>query len=82
MRLSVLALDYDGTLETAEAHFDGHLRRRDFSRWIGDVFGDYPLATELRSLEDAHRASPSPDTIPRIANAIRGRYDLTTDRKD
>lgn len=76
MREFVAAFEHPG------AKLDGHVRRRDFSRWIGDVFGDFPLASELRALEDAHRAAPSPDTIPRIANAIRARYDLTTDRKD
>lgn len=69
-------------VEQREARLDGHVRRGDFSRWIGDVFGDYPLASELRGLEDAHRATASGETIPRIANAIRARYDLTADRKD
>jgi hypothetical protein len=58
------------------AFLDGYLRRGDFSRWIGDVFGDYPLAAELRALEDRHRGGPSADTVPEIVAAIRGRYDL------
>jgi hydroxymethylpyrimidine pyrophosphatase-like HAD family hydrolase len=58
------------------AYLEGHLRRGDFSRWIGDVFGDYPLAAELRSLEERHRAGASADTVPEIVAAIRGRYDL------
>ena len=56
---------------------DGYLRRGDFSRWIGDVFGDFALADELRALEDRHRATPRSETVPEIVSAIRGRYDLT-----
>jgi hydroxymethylpyrimidine pyrophosphatase-like HAD family hydrolase len=55
------------------------VRRGDFSRWIGDVFGDYPLAEELRVLEARHRAGPQSDTIPGIATAVRARYDLLDD---
>jgi hypothetical protein len=58
---------------------DGYLRRGDFSRWIGDVFGDYPLAAELRALEERHRAGVPADTVPEIVAAIRGRYDLVQD---
>ena len=56
---------------------DAYIRRGDFSRWIGDVFGDYPLAQELRGLEERHRDAPSADTIPEIVTAIRARYDLS-----
>jgi len=55
---------------------EGYLRRGDFSRWIGEVFGDYSLAAELRALEERHRAAVSPDTVPEIVAAIRGRYDV------
>jgi hypothetical protein len=61
------------------AFLEGYLRRGDFSRWIGDVFGDYPLAAELRALEERHRAGASADTVPEIVAAIRGRYDLVRD---
>jgi hydroxymethylpyrimidine pyrophosphatase-like HAD family hydrolase len=67
-------------LEHAPAtRFDGYLQRGDFSRWIGDVFGDHPLATELRALEDRHRAAASADTVFHVAAAIRARYDLAPD---
>jgi hypothetical protein len=67
-------------LERAPATLaDGYLRRGDFSRWIGDVFGDYPLAAELRALEERHRLGGSPDTLPEVVAAIRGRYDLIRD---
>jgi hydroxymethylpyrimidine pyrophosphatase-like HAD family hydrolase len=55
---------------------EGYVRRGDFSRWIGDVFGDRALADELRALEDQHRRSPRPETIAEIIEAVRGRYDL------
>jgi hydroxymethylpyrimidine pyrophosphatase-like HAD family hydrolase len=61
------------------ALFEGYLQRGDFSRWIGDVFGDYPLATELRALEERHRADTPDDTIPEVVAAIRARYDLVPD---
>ena len=63
-------------LERPAADFDAYVRRGDFSRWIGDVFGDNALAGELRALEDLHRTTPNPDTLPEMVNAIRARYDL------
>jgi hydroxymethylpyrimidine pyrophosphatase-like HAD family hydrolase len=59
---------------------EGYVRRGDFSRWIGDVFGDYPLAAELRALEARHRAGASADIMPEIVAAIRGRYNLVPDQ--
>jgi hypothetical protein len=56
---------------------DGYLRRGDFSRWIGDVFGDHALAAELRALEAEYQQGLDEDATADIANAIRGRYDLT-----
>lgn len=65
------------TLEAiAPPLLEGYLDRGDFSQWIGDVFGDYPLASEVRSLEKRHRRASSVDTVPEIAAAIRARYDL------
>ena len=56
---------------------DGYLRRGDFSRWIGDVFGDHPLAHELRVQEQRYIQGEDRDTLPEIAAAVRSRYDLT-----
>jgi hypothetical protein len=68
-------------LERAPApSLDGYLRRGDFSRWIADIFGDYPLAAELRRLEDRHRAGVTVATVPEIASAIRARYDLADEK--
>ena len=50
--------------------------RHDFSRWVGDVFGDHVLASQLRALEVQHKAAPGAGTASRIADAVRSRYEL------
>jgi hypothetical protein len=57
----------------------GYIMRGDFSRWIGDVFGDRALADELRALEHRYRKGLREETLPAMANAVRGRYDLAED---
>jgi hypothetical protein len=57
----------------------GYIMRGDFSRWIGDVFGDRALAGELRALEQRYREGSSAETLPEMASAVRGRYDLAED---
>jgi len=59
------------------AALDVYLRRGDFSRWIGDVFGDGALASDLRQLEDRYRLGKDGDVVPEVVAAVRGRYDLT-----
>ena len=67
-------------LETRSARsLEGYIIRGDFSRWVGDVFGDQALAAEIRTLERRHRAASSVETLPKMANAVRGRYDLADD---
>jgi hydroxymethylpyrimidine pyrophosphatase-like HAD family hydrolase len=61
-------------LDTADV--DGYLRRLDFSRWITEVFGDYPLAKIIHRLEDEYRAGVRPDVILGITQAVRARYDF------
>ncbi len=58
---------------------DGYIGRGDFSRWIGDVFGDHALAGELRTLEEQHLAGTRKETGLEMAAAIRERYDLADD---
>ena len=65
--------DFVGVIENApESAFQGHLRRGDFSKWIEEVFGDYPLAAGVRAIERDRRAG-GPGAI---AQAIRARYDF------
>ena len=58
---------------------DGYLRRGDFSRWIGDVFGDHSLAHDLRVQEQRYVSGEDRDTLPEIVATVRSRYDLTED---
>jgi hypothetical protein len=66
-------------LEAHEADGGGYLQRGDFSRWIGDVFGDRALADEIRAWERRARDGAADDALRGIAGAIRGRYDLNED---
>jgi len=56
--------------------FDGHLRRGDFSSWIANVFGDYPLANTVRRVEDDYRTGSLPDVATSLVEAIRSRYEF------
>jgi hydroxymethylpyrimidine pyrophosphatase-like HAD family hydrolase len=53
----------------------GHLRRHDFSNWIGDVFRDRSLASHLRTLEKRIDAEDVHAIAESIAQAIRARYE-------
>jgi hypothetical protein len=64
---------------TDVAEADAYLRRGDFARWIGDVFGDHALAQELQQLERHYLATQDPDVLTNFAAAIRSRYDLADD---
>jgi hydroxymethylpyrimidine pyrophosphatase-like HAD family hydrolase len=55
---------------------DGHLRRHDVSRWVAEVFGDYPLASTLREIEDGYAAGERDDVAGRMARAVRARYEF------
>ena len=59
-----------------------YVGRGDFSRWIADVFGDRALAGELRALEQRFRAGKRDEALPRMASAVRGRYDLAEDEPE
>jgi hydroxymethylpyrimidine pyrophosphatase-like HAD family hydrolase len=55
---------------------DAHVRRGDFSRWIADVFGDYPLAKELEQIEAHYRAGTKSDVAASLGRAVRARYEF------
>jgi len=54
----------------------GHLQRSDFSRWIGDVFGDHFLASQVWKIEEQYRVGWAVDVNDRLVEAIRDRYEL------
>ena len=58
------------------ASIEGHALNSDFSRWIADVFGDQPLAADLRKVERHYRRGQVRDLVESIVSPIRERYEL------
>jgi hydroxymethylpyrimidine pyrophosphatase-like HAD family hydrolase len=58
------------------ATIDGHAKRGDFSRWIGDVFGDQPLAVAIGQVEEQYRLGHVADLAKELVRPIRERYGL------
>jgi hypothetical protein len=56
---------------------ESYLERGDFSRWIGDVFGDLALAGELQAIERKHPPLTAGDAARAMVAAVRARYDLS-----
>ena len=54
----------------------GHAQRSDFSRWISEVFGDYPLSAEVRKVERQYRRGEVTDLADSLIAPIRGRSKL------
>jgi hydroxymethylpyrimidine pyrophosphatase-like HAD family hydrolase len=54
----------------------GYLRRGDFSRWIGEVFGDHALARELQGYERRYTTERSAEALHQVVSAITSRYEL------
>jgi hydroxymethylpyrimidine pyrophosphatase-like HAD family hydrolase len=55
---------------------EGHTRNGDFSRWIAGVFGDQPLAAELRKVERQYRKGQVTNLVESLTAPIRERYEL------
>jgi hydroxymethylpyrimidine pyrophosphatase-like HAD family hydrolase len=65
--------------QVPSASLDGHARRGDFSRWIAEVFGDQPLAAEIRKVELRYRSGEIRDSTKlceSLIASIRERYEL------
>lgn len=54
-----------------------HARRGDFSRWIGKVFGDQPLATAILKVEEQYRHGRIKNLSEALSRPILDRYELT-----
>ena len=54
-----------------------HARQRDFSRWIGKVFGDQPLAVAIGDVEERFRAGRVRQLPNALIKPIRERYEVT-----
>lgn len=53
----------------------GHLHRRDFSRWVREVFGDHVLASRIEEAEAQYQPDQIAEATERIIRAIRVRYE-------
>ena len=62
---------------SSAAELGDHLRRNDISKWLANVFGDYPLAKTVRRLEEEYCAGKLPEVTSALLDAIRSRYDFT-----
>ena len=61
------------------ASLGDHARRGDFSRWIGDVFHDHRLASDVRKIEQQHCLGYLDDVRESIASLIQERYSFSPD---
>jgi hypothetical protein len=57
---------------------EGHARRGDFSRWIAKVFGDQPLALEIRKVEQGFRRGGLQNLAEALIKPIRDRYEVSS----
>jgi hydroxymethylpyrimidine pyrophosphatase-like HAD family hydrolase len=62
--------------ELSDADLAPYLKRHDFSRWLGQVFRDCPLATHVRAIESRLGVDKPRDIIDGIAQAVRARYKM------
>jgi len=58
---------------------DGHARRRDFSKWIAEVFHDHPLASDISKVEERYRLGQVKDLRGELIKAIQERYDVESE---
>lgn len=68
----------EGLASVPRESVNRHALRNDFSRWIAEVFGDQPLAADLRDLEERHRRGEVVDLRTALEEAISLRYEVGT----
>lgn len=56
---------------------EGHARRGDFSQWIGEVFHDHVLASDVRKVEQRYRLGHTRDLYNSLTESIQERYELS-----
>jgi len=61
---------------------DGHARRGDFSQWIGEVFHDHVLASDIRKVEQRYRLGHTRDLYNALAETIEDRYEVSRDSEE
>jgi hydroxymethylpyrimidine pyrophosphatase-like HAD family hydrolase len=72
--------EFMGLLSVLPAgQIQGHLERRDFSRWLADVFRDMPLASHVRRLEGRCEVDDAREIAEEIIQSIRARYEPAPD---
>lgn len=59
-----------------EAALAEHARRGDFSRWVGEVFRDFPLASDIRKIEERCRTGHMVKPGDEIRDAIQAHYEV------
>jgi hypothetical protein len=64
---------------SAPSVVEGHVHRRDFSRWIADVFDDHFLASEIRKLEQRYRHGHEQDLCDSLARLIADYCDFSAE---
>jgi hypothetical protein len=64
---------------TPLSSFDGHLRRKDFSRWIAGVFGDFGLGNTVSEFEESYCGGNVTGVAEDLIREIRSRYDFAHD---
>jgi len=63
----------------SHACLDGHARRGDFSRWIGDTFHDHRLASDVREVEQRYRLGHVDDVRKSISQLVQERYQFSSE---
>jgi hydroxymethylpyrimidine pyrophosphatase-like HAD family hydrolase len=61
-----------------DADLAPYLQRHDFSRWLGQIFRDWPLATHVRMIESRLGIDRPRDLVNDISQAVRARYEMAT----